>query len=588
MNPPEQIPFQAAKPARTAIPPWCALVALVIIVIAAFSASVNFGFINYDDPLYITDNPRVNTGLSPANVKWALVSTGETNLWSPLTFVSHQLDVSLFGLRPGWHHAVNVLWHALATGIFFLVALKLTKSTFWSFFVALIWAIHPEKIQSVAWLSERKDVLSGALFFASLLAFICWKLRPVKTPALYLSSLFFFILALLAKPSVVPLPIILYLLFYFDTKEFLASVREALAPLLPFFGAALLAAGITIYFQSQGGLGNVGEGSSLAQRASQIVISYVFYLNRFFWPSPAQLWFVPPASMVPFVSSAVALCVLAPAVIWLGTKEKLIIAGAAIYTILWLPVSGLVSVSYYFVADRYSYLPQIGLAFMLVGFVRLFTRSSKNLVPAGLALGSFAGLLLFFQQRQLPLWKDSETLFSHEMAIEPNSLLAPIHYAEVFAESDPEKALTYYTKAHRNDPNAGIALAKMGVIQKQLGRTDEALESFLKATQASTPVRESWTQLLVLQVELELYTQAEKTIKQGIESDPDNWDFIMNSGNFYLLVRKQPQEALKYFLSAHHLKPVDPRSIEACANCHRILGNVNEALRFEAMTDGEM
>lgn len=580
MNPPEQNSFQAAKPS---LPPWCALVALVIIVIAAFSASVKFGFINYDDPHYITENPNVNTGVSLANIKWALTSTGNTNLWSPLTFASHQLDVSLFGARPGWHHAVNVLWHALATALFFLIALKLTKSNFWAFFVVLIWAIHPEKVQSVAWLSERKDVLSGALFFASLYAFTWWKLRPEKNPALYAGSLFFFILALLAKPSVVPLPLVLYLLFYFDTKEFLASIRESILPLLPFAAAALLVAGIAIHFQSQGTLGGVGESVTLVKKAGNVVVSYVFYLKRFFWPFPAQLWFVPPESKVPLIRSAVALCVLAPLVIWLGMKEKLIIGGAAIYTILWLPVSGLVSVSHYFVADRYSYLPQIGLVFMLMGIVRLLTRSSTSLVPAGLALGSFSGFLLFLQQQQLPLWKDNRTLFSHEMAINPKSLLAPIHYAEVFAESDPEKALAYYTKAHRIDPQAGIALAKMGVVQKLLGRYDEAQESFRKATEVATPVRESWTQLLVLQVELELYPQAEETIRRGLEAIPDNWDFLMNSGNFYLLVLKQPEEALEYFLKAHDLAPADLRSIEALAGCYRALGDDAEARKFEDM-----
>ncbi|MEP2776133.1 MAG: tetratricopeptide repeat protein [Luteolibacter sp.] len=583
MNPPQPHPFVAAKPNRAPVPAWCALLALVVIVIVAFSASVKFGFINYDDPHYITENPHVNTGLSPANLKWALTSTGETNLWSPLTFLSHQLDVSLFEFKPGWHHAVNVLWHALATALLFLSALKLTKSTFWSFFIGILWAIHPEKVQSVAWLSERKDVLSGAFFFASLYAFTWWKLRPEKRPELYVSSVLLFILALLAKPSVVPLPLILFLLYYLDTKRIHASVRDAALPLLPFVGAAFFVAGIAIYFQSQGSLGDVGENLSLAQRASNIVVSYVFYLKRFFWPSPAQLWFVPPASIIPLIGSVAVICVLAPVVFWLGKKDKLIIVGAAIYTLLWLPVSGLVPVSYYFVADRYSYLPQLGLVFMLMGLVRLLSRNVTSLLPAGLVLGNFSVFFLILQQQQLPLWKDSETLFGYEMAVNPKSLLAPIHYADVFSDSDPEKALFYYTKAHRNDPEAGIALAKMGVAQKQLGLHEEALESFHKSTQVAVPVRESWTQLLLLQVGLRLYAQAEDTIQRGISSEPKNWDFIMNSGNFHLIVKKQPEVALKYFLMAHALQPADPRSIKACADCHRALGNDSEARKFEEL-----
>lgn len=579
MNQPEQNPFVAAKPT---IPPWCALVALVIIVIAAFAASVKFEFINYDDPHYITENPNVNTGLSPANLKWALTSTGNTNLWSPLTFFSHQLDVSLFGLRPGWHHAVNVLWHALATTFLFLTALKLTKSALWSFFIGLIWAIHPEKVQSVAWLSERKDVLSGTFFFASLYFFTWWKLRPARSPVLYVSSALLFLLALMAKPSAVPLPLLLFLLYYLDPKRMMVSVRDAITPLLPFAAAAILVAGLVIHFQSQGGLGNVGDGFTIGQRVGNIVVGYVFYLERFFWPSPAQLWFAPTGSRSTLITSLAILCGFVILVFLLGKREKLIISGAVIYTILWLPVSGIVSVSYYFVADRYSYLPQIGLVFMLVGVVRLATRSAASPAPAALALGSFSIFLLFLQQRQLPLWKNNETLFSHEMSVNPGSLLAPIHYAEVFAETDPEGALRYYSLAHRNDPQAGIALAKMGMMQKKLGRNDEALESFRKATQADTPVRESWTQLLVLQVELGLHEKAEETIRQALAEHPENWDFIMNSGNFYLTVRQDAGTALRFFLKAHAMKPSDPGAIQACAESHRALGNASEALKFES------
>lgn len=585
MNSTKQDRIVAAAPERAAAPPWVALVVLVVIVIAAYSASLRFGFINYDDPHYITENPHVNTGLNSGNIKWAFSSTGETNLWSPLTFMSHQLDVSLFGLRPGPHHAVNVLWHALAAALLFLSALKLTRSTFWGFFVALIWAMHPEKVQSVAWLSERKDVLSGTMFFASLLAFAWWKRLPAKNAFLYGVSLFFFILALLAKPSVVPLPLVLFLFFYCDMKAFPASVRRAVRPLLPFFAAAALVAGMAIHFQFRGTLGDVGETFTLTQKASNIVVSGVFYLLRFFWPSPAQLWFSPPESVGPLTLSAAVLCVLVPLVIRLGRKDQLIIRGALTYVVLWLPVSGLVPVSYYFVADRYSYLPQVGLVFMLMGAVRLLTRSHRNLVPAGLALGLFSTFLIVLQQQQLPLWRDNETLFGHEMAINPDSLLAPIHYAEDLAESDPEKALFYYTKAHQNDPKAGIALAKMGMMQKRLGRHDEALGSFLKATEAAAPVRGSWTQLLVFQVELKLYDEAEGTIRRGIERNPDDWDFIMNSGNFHRLVRQQPHQALEYFLMAHHLSPGDVRSIRVCADSHRLLGNEDEARRFEAMLD---
>ena len=539
---------------------------------AAFFASLGYDFINYDDPLYITENPHVNTGLGFTNLKWALVSSGEANLWGPLTYLSHQLDVTLFGLNPAGHHLVNVLWHTLAALFLFLTALRLTKSGPWSFFLALIWAIHPEKIQSVAWLSERKDVLSGAFFLASAYCFTAWKQGP-KRPALYFSSLLLFVFALLSKPSAVPLPLALFLIFHLDLKNIGASLRRAAVPLAPYFAAALVVSGIALHFQASGELGGVDEQLGLFGKFSKIILSYTFYLERFIWPSPARIWFLPPGSLGPLYRSLALLALLAPLLVWLGEKDKLIPAGAALYTILWLPVSGLVTIGPFFVADRYSYLPQLGLVCVLIGLARLLSRLTSSPLAGKLALGAFAILLLVLQQRQLPLWKDSETLFSHEMAVNPGSLLAPIHYGEEFLESDPEKALRFYELAHRNDPEAGIALAKMGVVQKQLGRPEEALESFRKATRVTNRVPQTWTQLLVLQVELGLHREAEETIRRALESDPANWDFLMNAGNYHLLVRNRPDLALPYFRQARALRPDRPESIRACSECERLMEN---------------
>lgn len=572
MDPSQKNAVFTAAPRRAIIPPWLSVVALFILVFLAFSPSLGFNFINYDDPNFVTENPNVNSGLSFENFKWAFYSPGEVNLWNPLTYLSHQLDVTLFGLNPTWHHAVNAFWHAVAAGFLFLLALKLTKSTCWSFFIAFLWAIHPEKVQSVAWISERKDVLSGALFFASLYLFSEWKLRSKKVVSLYLGSLLLFVLSALAKPSVIPLPLILFLLFYLEPRQLLRSALASLRPLAPFFGTAILTAGIVIYFQSQGTLADTGEGLSATQKLSQIVVSYLFYPIRFLWPIPLQLWFTSASVPASFATSLALLCLLGPLVLWLGKKEQLIITGAVIYTLLWLPVSGLVSVSNYFVTDRYSYLPQIGLIVMLVGVAKLFLPKTHQAVFLPLALSAFTIVPLILLQLQLPNWKDSKTLFSHEMAVNPQSFLAPIHYGEEFSEHDPEKALFYYSKAHQNDPQAGLALTKMGLMQIRLNRPQEALENFLKASQVTTPVPDTWTQLLLLQVEFKHYDEAERTIAEGLERYPKNWAFIMNGGNFYLLVKKNPSKALSYFLKAQAIKPTDPRVIKALATCHRALG----------------
>jgi Tfp pilus assembly protein PilF len=581
MDPSMENTVFTAVPRRAMIPPWLLALPLFLLVFLAFSPSLGFDFINYDDPNFVTENPNVNPGLSVENFKWAFYSPGEVNLWNPLTYLSHQLDVTLFGLNPTWHHAVNVFWHAVAAGFLFLLAHKLTKSTCWSLFIAFLWAIHPEKIQSVAWISERKDVLSGALFFASLYLFSEWKLRSHKVLPLYLGSLLLFALAALAKPSVIPLPLILFLLFYLEPRQLIRAAIASLRPLAPFFGIAILTAGIVIHFQSQGTLSDTGENLGATQKLSQIVVSYLFYPTRFLWPIPLQLWFTPPNSL--FAISLALLCLFIPLVLWLGKKEKLILIGAVIYTLLWLPVSGLVSVSNYFVTDRYSYLPQIGLILMLVGVAKLFLPKTRSPAFLPLALSAFTIVPLILMQIQLPHWKDSKTLFSHEMSINPKSFLAPIHYGLEFQEADPEKALLYFTKAHQNDPQAGLALTQMGKMQVRLNRPHEALENFLNATQVTTPIPSTWTQLMLLQVELKLHDEAERTIEEGLERYPKNWSFIMNSGNFHLLVRKKPDKALPFFLRAHAINPTDLRVIKALATCYRTLGDNHSAKRFERL-----
>ncbi|WP_138084283.1 tetratricopeptide repeat protein [Phragmitibacter flavus] len=552
-------------------------------VFLAFAPSLTFDFINYDDPYYIIDNPNVNTGLSLANLRWAFGTPGEVNLWNPLTTLSHQLVVSLFGLNPAWHHAVNGLCHALAASLLFLLAVKLTKSLPWSYFIALLWAIHPQKIQSVAWITERKDVLSGALFFASILCFAEWHSRTKKRPALYVASLLLFIAAAMAKPSVLPLPLVLLVLFALKPGQIISSALSSLRQLGPFFAAAVALAAIVVFFQSHGTLSDVGGDDSLFERLRQMIFGYVFYLLRFAFPIPSQFFFTPPLSHLPLVLAIVGLGLFLIAVIWLGRREKLIPVGALIYTLLWLPISGIIPISHYFAADRYSYLPQIGIIIIVIGLARRLSSLSSKSLLLPIALGSLVAGYLVLLQQQLPIWKNSETLFAHEMRVNPREALADIHYGEAFWNNDPAKALVHFELAHQKAPHEGLPLSKMGVTQLRLNQPEQALESFQAATRAANPVVETWTQLLLLQVDLKRYSEAEATVNDGLQRFPNQWPMLMNAGNFHLLVKKDPHQALPLFLKAHEISPSNADSIRACARCYLILGDQPSAARFERL-----
>ncbi len=579
----ETKPSPPASDRLARIPRWLHACLLFGVVFLAFAPSLTFDFITYDDPEFIIENPNVNTGLSRENLKWAFASPGEVNLWNPLTSLSHQLDVSLFGLDPTWHHAMNVFWHALAASLLFLISLKLTNSLGWSYLIALLWALHSQNVQSVAWISERKGVLSGAFFFASILCFTEWHSRARKLPALYIASLLFFLAAALAKPSVLALPLVLLILFAPKPGEIISSSLSSLRQLAPFFAVAVGVAALVVFFRNQGTLSEVGSTDPGFERFRQVVMSYTFYLTRFSFPIPSQLLFTPPTSQVPFIVSLSILGIFLPAVIGLGRRNKLVPLGALVYTVLWLPVSGIIPISHYFVADRYSYLPQIGLIMILVGAAKiLFTRCSRPLLLP-MALSALVVTHLVLLQKHLPRWKNSETLFGHEMRVNPGSALAPVHYGEFFRPDDPEKALGYYQIGHQKAPHEGMPLTKMGLMQLRLERPEEALESFLAATRVANPVPETWTQLLLLQVDLKLYAEAEETVIESVRRFPDDWDLMMNGANFYLLVKKDPQKALPLFLKAHKIKPSEMDSIRACAHCYRVLEDTPSAERFERL-----
>lgn len=564
------------------LPQWLLACALFVLVFLAFAPSLTFDFINYDDPEFIVENPNVNTGLSIANIKWAFAAPGEVKLWNPLNYLSHQLDVTLFGLNPTWHHAMNVFWHALAATLLFLIARKLTNSLGWSLFITLLWALHPQKIQSVAWIAERKDVLSGALFFASILCFAEWKSRSRKLPVLYISSLLLFIAAALAKPSVLPLPFVLVALFYLKPGQLISSALSSLRQLSPFFVCAVILAIIVVHFQSQGIFGETTSNTSPLEQVRQIIISFAFYLTRFAIPVPSQFFFTPPSSNLPFILSLVVIALFSAVVLWLGKREKLISLGALIFVLLWLPVSGIVPVSHYFVADRYSYLPQIGIIILFAGIARLVFSSLPKPIFLPLTLSTIVAAYLALLQLQLPIWKNSETLFAHEMRVNPSEALGYIHYGEVFKESDPAKALVHYRKAHEKAPHEGLPLTKMGIMQLDLGQPEDALANFSKAIQAENPIMESWTHLLLLQVDLKRYAEAEETINDGLQRFPKQWSMLMNAANFHLLVKKDSKTALPLFLKAHEIKP-NAATIQACARCYDLLGDKQSAARFKRL-----
>ncbi len=524
---------------------WVSCLSVFLVIVLGYGAALGFDFINYDDPEYITENVHVNRGLSVENTKWALTSVGRVNLWHPLTYFSHQLDVSLFGLNPKGHHAMNVLLHSLAGVFLYLLITQLTKSRWLPLIIVAIWAFHPQRVQSVAWLSERKDVLSGVFFFITLYCFTRW--LKGRKEGYYWLSLASFVLALLSKPSVVSLPFILvgiYCLFY---KEKL-SWKGLFARLIPFFTFSVLTAMVTMYFQSQGGLSGLSDGMGSTDYFAKILLSFSFYIERFLSPTTHQLWFYPDLSTKSIIISAAVSLVSVVLVLLVARKSKLVSFGALWYLVMWLPVSGIVPLSYYFRADRYSYLPQIGLIFVLAGMLIIVSQkwpavSKLAIAGAGLAMGC----LVLLQQTHLRLWQNNQTLFKHEMTVNPRSLLAPIHYAQSVERDQPLIALGYYTKAHLIDKESGLALTNMGVIYEKQGMLTEAVSCYRKATQTAVQDQECWVRLIDLLTREGESENVEKYITTSLELYPNSKDLMLAAARYFYGVKRDAESALVYY-----------------------------------------
>ena len=532
---------------------WISCLLVFFLIILGYSSAVQFDFINYDDPEYITSNERVNTGLSLVNTKWAMTSVGKMNLWHPLTYLSHQLDVTLYGLDPMGHHAMNILLHALGGVFLYLFIAHLTKSKLLPFVIVAIWAFHPQRVQSVAWLSERKDVLSGMFLFLTLYSYTKW--LAGKTEWYYWLSIASCSLALLSKPSVVTVPIILIGIYYLFNYERM-SRRALIARLMPFFILAVSTAIVTMYFQSKGGLSNLTNNIGTIDYFAKILLSFSFYIERLFNPTPHQLWFYPDLTAKRMIIAGAVSLVSILVVIFTYRKSKYISFGAIWYCIMWLPVSGVIPLSFYYRADRYSYLPQIGIILVLVGWGMLVVKKwqlvSKLTIPISVIV---IVTLALVQQSHLQYWKNNQTLFKHEMTINPRSLLAPIHYGHSIEKEHPLLALEYYTRAHEIDRESGLALTNMGVICEQQGMIDEAIENYTMATKTAVQDHTPWVRLIDLLIRESKPEGVEEYIQQALKLYPTSEEVMLVAAHYFYAVKEDADAALFYYRKLYGMRP---------------------------------
>jgi protein O-mannosyl-transferase len=541
----------------------CVCVILVLAVLAVFGQTAGFGFVNYDDDQYVFENPVVEKGLSVEAVGWAFTHAQVAN-WTPLSTLSHMLDCQMFGLHAGGHHLVNVLWHAANAVLLFLVLRQMTGSLWRSAFVAAVFAIHSLRAESVAWVSERKDVLSAFFFMLAIGAYVRYaqefKVQSSKFKVLYSLCLVFFVLGLMSKPMVATLPFVLLLLDYWplgrfqDAPQFLRLVKEK----IPFFA---LAAGACVATALVPGLVITdARRLPLLERFGNALVSDVVYVRQMVFPAGLAVPYPLPPNGYAIWQVGLALvfvaAITAGLVLW-RKKRPALLVGWFWYLGMLFPVIGIIQISADAArADRYTYLPGIGLALALTWAVADGSAGWKNrkLILGGSML-AVVGALGICGHRQTSYWKDSATLWRHVLACTSGNSLANNNLGVALAaKGDLAAAIVQYQKALEIKPDYSEALNNLGVALVAKGDVEAAIVQYQKALEIKpdyVEVRYNLGSALAGQGE---YEAAITQYRKALEIKPDYAEALNNLGAA-LASKGEYAAAITQYRNALGIKP---------------------------------
>jgi tetratricopeptide (TPR) repeat protein len=585
---------------------------LPALVIAVFWPAVQNGFVSFDDPDYVTENPHVQAGLTWDGIKWAFGSSAAAN-WHPMTWISHMLDCQLFGLEPWGHHLTSVLLHAVNTLLVFLFLKRMTGAVWRSFFVAALFGLHPLRVESVAWIAERKDVLSVTFWMLTLWAYARYaqgksrvesrESRAEDNPSrdtlhasfFYCLALLFFALGLMSKPMLVTVPCVLLLLDYWPLKRVPSSkfqvpgdrgeeqmakgkgqVTEAyesrtsttlfrlLVEKAPFFLVAAVVGAIAFTVQKRGGA--MMANMPFFDRTENAVVAYCRYLGKLFWPAGLSV-FYPAADRWPAVLVLLAILLLLAISFFalaLRLKHPWLLIGWLWFVGTLVPVIGLVQVGDQSMADRYAYVPSIGIFLMLSWGISEW--AGRERYPIAAIAGAMMILLCIpITLRQISCWADSERLFRHALAVTRNNYMA---HGNVGAALDNQgkldAAAQEYQLALQEKPGFAGAHSGLAAVLNKQGRLDEAVAQYAAALALNPNYTQAHNGLGLVLCQQQHWDEAIVEFRKAIQIKPDYPDAHYNLGIAYGHQRDL-DEAIREFQATLALQP-------GSADAHNNLG----------------
>jgi protein O-mannosyl-transferase len=571
----QQMP-KVAKPSqpvvRWRVPAVCLM--LAAITFAVFGQTVGFGFIDFDDNLYVYENARVTGGLSLKGIIWVFTHS-DCNLYHPLTMLSLMTDYQLYGLHAGGYHFTNVLLHTASVILLFLILQQMTGALWRSAFVAAVFAIHPLRAESVAWVAERKDVLSGFFFMLTLAAYVHYVRNP-KSPARYLMVAAAFVLALLSKPTVVTLPFVLLLLDYWPLRRVESAGKLALEklPLL-----ALAAGGCATTVLAVGKEISTHADISMLSRVGNAVVSYAIYLRQMLWPEGLTPFYPLPEKGYALWTVAFAFLLLAligGGVLAFGRKRRWLLTGWLWYLGMLTPMIGLVQVGAFAHADRYTYLPQIGIYLAVTWWVAewQFSRMALGALMAGVL-----GIFMVCAWQQTGIWQNSETLWTYTLACAPDNDIAEDKLGLVLMKKGRlDIAITYFQHAAQIRPGSAEAHNTLGNALLQMGKVDDAIAQCRQAVGLRPDDADAWGNLGNALFRKGKADDAIAAFQKALQLNPASAMAHNNLGAVFLQ-KGNLDDAIGEYQKALQIKPLLAEAHYNLANALVRKGSAEEAIR---------